>query len=172
MRRFLVLPLLALLLGMLPAFGFNYQRYEAADLDAVLGQNRPRAGFDTYPALPLKLDVTLASYAEPCQTDLLIRVMKMVGLTIDPKVKISRCIKVRSSKGAQLRVFIQDLVSDFLPKEVPLGHQLTLFAVHLYTTPEGPGLLVNEFKSNASGNATKAAAAAPSQVRRGANELE
>jgi hypothetical protein len=150
------LVLLAMLLGMLPAFGFDYDRYETTDLDALLAQHRPRAGLDTFPAMALKLDATLVSYAEPCPTGLLSRVMTMVGVTVN--AKISRCIRVRSAKGAQLRVFIQDQVSDFLRKEIPLGHPLTLFAVHLYTTPEGPGLLVNEFQS-AAGHAAKSAAA-------------
>jgi hypothetical protein len=156
MRKLAGLCLLAILLGLLPAFGFDYARYEPTDLDALLTQNRPRAGFDTFPARAVKLEVTLAAYAEPCQTGLLSRVMTMVGVTVN--AQISRCIKVRSAKGAQLSVFIQDQVSDFLPKEVPLGHRLTLFAVHLYATPEGPGLLVNEFKSEADDAAKSAAA--------------
>jgi hypothetical protein len=63
---------------------------------------------------------------------------------------ITRCILVRSRKGRDFRMFIQDVVSDFLPKEVPLGTPVTLFAVHVYTTPEGPALLVNEFLTDAS----------------------
>jgi len=159
MRKLAGLSLLAILLGLLPALGFDYARYEAADLDALLAARRPRAGFDTFPPRALKLDVTLAAYAEPCQTGLLSRAMTMVGVTVN--AQISRCIKVRSAKGAQQRVFIQDLVADFLPKEIPLGHRLTLFAVHLYTTPDGPGLLVNEFKSEPGDDAAKAAANGP-----------
>jgi hypothetical protein len=146
-----------MLLVVPPAFGFDFDRYKAADLDALLAQHRPREGLDIFPPRALKLDAALVSYAEPCPTGLLSKAMTMAGVTVN--ATISRCIRVRSAKGKQLRVFIQDQVSDFLRKEIPLGHHLTPFAVHLYTTPEGPGLLVNEFKSGAGNNAAKSAAA-------------
>jgi hypothetical protein len=62
-------------------------------------------------------------------------------------VQASRCIKVRSAKGKEALLFIQDVVRAYLPGEVPLGSPVTLFAIHLFTTPEGPGLLVNEFEA-------------------------
>jgi hypothetical protein len=132
---------------LLPAFGFDYGRYEAADLDALLARKRPQSGLDLYPASALKLTVTLASYAAPCQTGLLKKSMTMAGVSFPEGTQITRCINVRSAKGKQLRMFIQDAVSDVLPKEVLLGGQVTLFAVHLFTAPEGPGLLVNEFST-------------------------
>jgi hypothetical protein len=58
---------------------------------------------------------------------------------------ITRCVKVRSAKGKVQSVFIQDKVAEFLPKEVPLGSKLMLFVIHLYTDPDEPGLLINEF---------------------------
>jgi hypothetical protein len=139
--------LIVALLGALPALVFVYAHYEDTDLDALLAQKRPKAGFDLQPTPALKLKVTLVSYAEPCETVLLKRAMAMTGFSFEDNAEpnISRCVKVSSAKGAQLRVFIQDLVSEYMPNEVPLGTQLTLFAVHLFTTPEGPGLLVNEF---------------------------
>jgi len=95
----------------------------------------------------MKLKVTLVAYAEACKTGFLMKSMSMAGVA-DPNVKITRCIQVRSAKGKQLRLFIQDVVADFLPKEVPLGSALTLFAVHLFTGQDGPGLLVNEFHTD------------------------
>ncbi|MBR0820630.1 M23 family metallopeptidase [Bradyrhizobium liaoningense] len=52
---------------------------------------------------------------------------------------------MRSIQGRELRVFIQDVVYGFLPSEVPVGEKLSLYAIHAFTSPEGPGLLVNEF---------------------------
>jgi hypothetical protein len=147
--RSIVLATVVGLLGILPAFGFNYTRYEATDLDALLAQKRPAKGVDIYPALPLKLTVALAGYGEPCQTALLMRAIMMAGIPKDQvdAVKVTRCIKIRSAKGKVLQVFIQDEIAGFLPKEVPLGKTLTLFAVQLFTDTSGPGLLVNEFKT-------------------------
>jgi peptidase M23-like protein len=135
------------LFDLLPAYGFDYGRYEAADLDALLARKRPQSGLDLYAASALKLTVTLASYAAPCQTGLLRKSMTMAGVSFPEGTQITRCINVRSAKGKPLRMFIQDAVSDVLQKEVPLGRSVTLFAVHLFTTSEGPGLLVNEFSA-------------------------
>jgi murein DD-endopeptidase MepM/ murein hydrolase activator NlpD len=88
--------------------------------------------------------------------------MRMLGFDkaqIDG-VQASRCIKVRSAKGKEALLFIQDVVRAHLPGEVPLGGSLTLFAIHLYTTRDGPGLLVNEFEAPKSDKAGGAAAAA------------
>lgn len=68
------------------------------------------------------------------------------------------CIKVRSAKGKELQIFIQDVVSGFLPREVPLGSPVTLFAIHVFTSPEAPGLLVNEYSTEAGSNPAKSAA--------------
>jgi hypothetical protein len=143
-----------ILLGSPAAWGFDYTRYEATDLDALMAQPRPRSGVDIYSARPLKLKVTLVSYAEGCLTSLLNKSMVTAGL---PKaqvdaLQVTSCIKVRSAKGKELRMFIQDVVASFLPKEVPLGNSVTLLAIHVFTTAEGPGLLVNEFLAEAGGD--------------------
>jgi murein DD-endopeptidase MepM/ murein hydrolase activator NlpD len=151
---------------MLPAFGFDYARYQAADLDQLLAQRRPRSGIDLYPALPLKLTASIIAYGEPCPTGLLARTMLAAGIPQDwiNGVKVTRCIKVRSAKGRELRLFMQDEVASFLPKEAPLGSTVTLFAIQLFTDSRGPGLLVNEFSTGEPTNddqAKSAAARAP-----------
>jgi hypothetical protein len=153
MRLSAIFALVAALLGISPALGFNYTRYQAVDLDTLLAQRRPAKGVDIYPALPLRLTVTLAGYGETCQTDLLMRAMKMSGTPQDQidAVKVTTCINIRSATGKALRVFIQDGIVGFLPKEVPLGKSLTLYVVHLFTDTSGPGLLVNEFKTDEAG---------------------
>ncbi|MGX1322276.1 hypothetical protein AB7M17_005729 [Bradyrhizobium sp. USDA 377] len=126
---------------------FNFARYKETDLDEFLSRRRPASGMDVYPMSPLKLDVTLASHGEPCTSGALKRSLIMGGM---PKqdadsLQATNCIIVRSAKGAELKVFIQDVVYGFLPNEVPVGDKLSLFAIHAFTSPEGPGLLVNEF---------------------------
>ena len=149
MRKPAILAAVLLLVGTVQALGFDYARYEATDLDTLMAQRRPKAGVDLRPALPMKLKVALVAYAEGCASGLLKRTMLMADIPKDQvdALAITRCIKIRSAKGKELRVFIQDAVADFLPKEVPLGRSITLYSVHLFTSPNGPGLLVNEFSS-------------------------
>jgi hypothetical protein len=126
---------------------FNFARYKETDLDEFLARKRPATGLDVYPMSPLKLGVTLASHGEPCASGALKRSLIMSGM---PKadadgLQATNCITVRSAKGRELKVFIQDVVYGFLPNEVPVGDKLSLYAIHAFTSPEGPGLLVNEF---------------------------
>lgn len=150
MHKPAILAAVLLLVGTVQALGFDYARYEATDLDTLMAQRRPKAGVDLRPALPMKLKVALVAYAEGCESGLLKRTMLMADIPKDQvdALAITRCIKIRSAKGKALRIFIQDEVANFLPKEVPLGSSITLYAVHLFTGPNGPGLLVNEFSTS------------------------
>lgn len=147
-----------------PAFAFDFARYQAADLDGILAQPRPKSGLDLNDAKPLRLEVKLVSYGETCAVQAIPLAMRMLGFDkaqIDG-VQATRCIKVRSAKGKEALLFIQDVVRAHLPGEVPLGSPVTLFAINLFTTSEGPGLLVNEFeapkpKDDAKGGAAAAA---------------
>ena len=132
------------------AWCFDFSRYQPTNLDHLLAQQRPQSGVDLYPARPLKLDVLLAEYGHPCDPGVLKRSMIATGIptAFVEAVPLSRCIKVRSAKGALASVFIQDKVAEFLPGEVPLGSALTLYAIHVFTGPDGPGLLANEFLSD------------------------
>jgi hypothetical protein len=161
MRKFATLLAFVVLLALPQAWGFDYARYQATDLDALMTQPGPARGVDIHPALPLKLEVTLVSYAEGCQTALLKKTMLMAGIAKEyvDGLQVMGCIKVRSAKGKELRIFVQDVVSSFLPREVPLGSPLTLFAIHVFTAPEGPGLLVNEFSTVAGSDPAKSGSA-------------
>jgi hypothetical protein len=126
---------------------FNFARYEETDLDELLARRRPASGRDVYPMSPMKLDVTLASHGGPCPSQDFKRSLVTSGM---PKqdadgLQVTNCITVRSAGGRELKVFIQDVVYGFLPQEVPVGDKLSLYAIHIYTSPEGPGLLANEF---------------------------
>src|SRR5579864_6666974 len=126
---------------------FNFSRYVPTDLDELLAQPRPTDGIDLNDSRPLKLDVTLADQGEECSSEQLKLAMRMQGYTQEQTdaTQASHCITVRSAKGKQLKVFIQDVVYAYLPHEVPLGGKLTLYAIHIFTDPSGPKLLVNEF---------------------------
>ena len=96
---------------------------------------------------PVKLDVTLASHGGPCPSQDFKRALITSGMPKQDSdgLQVTNCITVRSAQGRELKVFIQDVVYGFLPDEVPVGDKLSLYAIHIYTSPEGPGLLVNEF---------------------------
>ena len=56
-------------------------------------------------------------------------------------------------------------MSSFLPNEVPLGSPLTLFAIHVFTSPDGPGLLVNEFSTAATNAPAKSGSASDAPAK-------
>ena len=135
------------------AQGFDYSRYQAADLDEILGQPRPESGVDILAEARLKIIGTLVAYGEPCNTGFLKKAMLMGGIpqpSIDA-IPITRCIKLRSARGKDVRLFIQDQVAEFLPKEVRIGDAVTLFVVRVFNGVNGPGLLVNEFSADSDG---------------------
>ena len=144
-----------------PALAFDFARYQATDLDDILAQPRPQTGLGLNGAKPLRLEVKLVSYGETCAVQAIPLAMTMLAFSKEQidSVQATRCIKVRSAKGKEALLFIQDVVRAHLPGEVPLGGSLTLFAIHLYTTRDGPGLLVNEFEAPKSDKAGGAAAA-------------
>ncbi|WP_316178000.1 hypothetical protein [Bradyrhizobium sp. SZCCHNRI1009] len=113
---------------------FDYARYKEAGLDDLLALPRPAKGVDIKTGAPFKLEVILASAGGPCQTGFLKKSMAMSGFDQVEKLGVSNCITVRSSKGRELKVFVQDIVYGFLPREVKVGGKLTLYAVHIYTS--------------------------------------
>jgi hypothetical protein len=85
--------------------GFDYSRYQAADLDEILEQPRPKSGVDLAGAR-LKIIGTLIAYGEPCYTCSLKIAMLMGGIpqsTIDAAA-ITQCIKLRSARGKEVGV--------------------------------------------------------------------
>ncbi|CCE09754.1 conserved exported hypothetical protein [Bradyrhizobium sp. STM 3843] len=128
---------------------FDYARYKEASLDDLMALPRPAKGVDISNDAPFKLEVTLADAGGACSTELLKRSMAMSGFTKEQVdgLGVSHCITVRSAKGRDLKVFVQDILYGFLPREVPVGGKLTLYAIHVFTSTDGPGLLVNEFQT-------------------------
>ena len=155
-----------LLVSNAQALGFDFARYQAADLDAILAQRRPQSGVDLHRGEPLKLAVTLVAHGAACETGMLKRAMIASGIpkaAIDP-VPMTRCINVRSAKGAVVSLFVQDPLVPSLQSEVAVGQPVTLFVIHVFTGRDGPGLLVNEFRAENGGTPGKARQAEKKQT--------
>jgi hypothetical protein len=140
--------LLVVVLNTIPARAeFNFARYQETDLDEFLARRRPATGRDIYPMSPVKLEVTLASLGGLCPSQDFKRALITSGMPKQDSdgLQVTNCITVRSAQGRELKVFIQDVVYGFLPQEVAVGDKLSLYAIHIFTSSEGPALLVNEF---------------------------
>ena len=131
------------------ALAFDFARYKNGSLDEILTQKRPDSDIKVLAPQKLRFEVTLTAYAESCNTGFLKQTMVMLGVPKEKveQVPISKCIKVKSSKGKIATMYIQDSVSEFLPKEVPLGTKIAVFSDYLFLGKDGPGLLLNEFQN-------------------------
>jgi hypothetical protein len=133
-----------------PARSFDYSRYRAIDLDELMDWPRPKDGIDIFNSQYYKITGVLTGYGEPCSTGLLKNAMVTGGIakaSVDA-VAITRCIKVRTAKERVFSLYIQDAVSGFLPKEVPLGSLVTLYVIRIFAGPDGQGVVVNEFTAD------------------------
>lgn len=139
------------------AAAFDYARYEAADLDAIAARPAPAGlGADVFPVRSLRFEVTLVSQAAPCATKFLKWAMLTSGISkqfVDG-VPITQCIVVKSAKGKQLTMYIQDTLTGSLAQEVAPGDSLTLYAGLVYFGQEGPGILINEFSAGKAADRT------------------
>ena len=139
-----------ILFAVSPAKAFDYDRYQAADLDA-LAVRKPALGIgvDVLPAQSVRLDVTLVSQAATCSTKVVKWAMRTAGIAKDvvASTPVSHCVKVKSAKGRTYLIFIQDVLTDGLAREVRPGGKLTLYASLVYSAQRGPGLVVNEFSA-------------------------
>ena len=157
-RLFAVACLLSILPAVTPARAFDYDNYQAADLDA-LARRKPALGLgvDVLPAQSVRLEVTLVSPATACSIKLVKWAMRTSGIAKQTvaSTPITHCIKVKSAKGRTYSIFIQDVLANSLARDVQPGSTLTLYASLVYSAQSGPGLVVNEF------SAGQAAAARP-----------
>lgn len=135
-----------------PAAGwaFNFDRYKPGDLDELLSEQRPASGNKVLAPQKLNIEVTLVSYAVSCNAGFLKRTMIMLGVPreVVAGVAITKCIKVKSPKGQTASMYVQDTVAEYLPGEVPLGSVINVYGDYLFLGKDGPGILVNEFRSS------------------------
>jgi murein DD-endopeptidase MepM/ murein hydrolase activator NlpD len=130
------------------AAAFDYDRYKQADLDAISARKPPSGmGVDVFPVQSYRFEVTLMAQAAPCATKFLKWAMANSGISKEfiEKAPISSCIQVKSAKGKLFPMFIQDILTEHLAKEVSPGEKLTLYAALIYFDQTGPGIVINEF---------------------------
>ena len=135
------------------AQAFDYASYKPGDLDDILAMPRPKTGADMGDLQKFALSVTLEAYAETeCGLAKFLKFSMTMLPTLYPKafvntLSMSKCIKVKSTKGSTVSLAIQDRVADFLPDEVPLGTEIKLYCVLVLVSADGPGIVVNEFEA-------------------------
>jgi hypothetical protein len=130
------------------AYGFDYDRYKQGDIDSLIQLPKAEEGVRIVTPQKLRFQVTLSEYGQTCDTGFLKKAMIMVGAPKDvvERMKISKCITVKTAKGASVSLFIQDQVSEYLSREIKLGEKIEIFCDYLYIGKTGPGILVNDFQ--------------------------
>jgi hypothetical protein len=148
--RLFALAGLALMLGAGAAAAFDYPSYQAADLD-VLARRKPQLGLgaDIPSVQSVRFDATLVEQADECPTKYLKWAMKKSGIAKDAiaSTPITRCITVKSAKGREYPLFIQDALAGPLAKDVKVGGKLTVYGSLVYFAARGPGIVVNEYST-------------------------
>jgi hypothetical protein len=141
---------LVLMLGAAAAAAFDYGSYQPADLDQ-LARRKPQLGLgaDIPNVQSVRLEVTLAEQADECPTKYLKWAMKKAGIAKDAvqSTPVTHCITVKSEKGRQYPLFIQDAVVASLAKDVKPGGKLTVYGSLVYFAARGPGIVVNEYST-------------------------
>lgn len=139
---------LVLMLGANAAAAFDYASYQAAELDA-LARRKPQLGLgaDVASAQGVRFDATLIEQADECPTKYLKWAMRKSGIAKDAiaSTAITHCIAVKSAKGREYPLFIQDALAGPLAKDVKVGGKLTVYGSLVYFAARGPGIVVNEY---------------------------
>jgi len=148
MKIFPVLVLTFLLVSLSPAYAVDFAQYKAGDLDQLLAVPKVKSGIKMVVPQQLHFRAILAAPVQNCNTDILKRTMVMQGnkKEVVDKMALSKCLNIKSAKGASTSVFIEDNVAERLSREAKPGEVIELFCAYLYIGPAGPTLLVNEFK--------------------------
>jgi hypothetical protein len=130
------------------AHGFDYDQYKRGDMDSLMQLPKAAEGVRVVAPQKIRFQVTLSGYGKTCDTGFLKKAMIMVGAPKDvvERTKISKCITVKTAKGASVSLFIQDQVAEYLPSEIKLGEKIEIFCDYLYIGKTGPGILVSEFQ--------------------------
>jgi len=132
------------------AAAFDYPAYQAADLD-VLARRKPQLGLgaDIPSVQSLRFDVTLVEQADECPTKYLKWAMRKSGIAKDAiaSTPVTHCIRVKSAKGREYPLFIQDALAGPLARDVKPGGKLTVYGSVVYFAARGPGIVVNEYST-------------------------
>jgi hypothetical protein len=141
---------LFLMLAAGAAAAFDYDSYQQADLD-MLARRKPQLGLgaDIAPVQSVRFDATLVEQAEECRTKYLKFAMRKSGIAKDviAATPVTRCITVKSAKGREYPLFIQDVLASGLGRDVKPGGQLTVYGSLVFFGARGPGIVVNEYST-------------------------
>ncbi len=132
------------------AAAFDYPAYQPTDLDQ-LARRKPQLGLgaDIPSVQSVRFDVTLLEQADECPTKYLKWAMRKSGIAKDAiaSTPVTRCISVKSAKGREYPLFIQDALAASLAKDVQPGGKLTVYGSLVYFAARGPGIVVNEYST-------------------------
>jgi hypothetical protein len=136
------------------AQGFPWDSYKAVDIDSIYEtdmkqESTASAGQKIWsPLRKLHFTSALIGYPESCKLGNLGYALTVNGVSLKSLPPISTCIRLKSSKGREFSVFIQDQVGSFLPKEIKLGEQVDIYAAYIFAdeVSKGLGMIVNEYK--------------------------
>ncbi|MFH0783913.1 MAG: hypothetical protein V2B20_18425 [Pseudomonadota bacterium] len=149
MKYFPALVLTFLFATLSSAYAFDFDQYLQGDLDKLLATApKIRSGVKMVVQQKLHFRAVIASPLQNCNTDILKRTMVMQGnkKEVVDKMALTKCLNLRSAKGATLLVYIEDKVAERLLREAKPGAVIDVFCSYLFISPVGPTLLVNEFK--------------------------
>ncbi len=148
MKFLSALVLTFLVVSLSSAYGFDFDQYKPGDLDKLLATPKIKSGVKVVVQQKLHFRAILASPLQNCNTDILKRTMIMQGnkKEVVEKMALTKCMNLRSVKGATILVYIEDNVAERLSREAKPGEVLDIFCSYLYISPAGPTLLVNEYK--------------------------
>jgi hypothetical protein len=148
MKIFSVVFFTLLLVALSSAYALDFQQYKTGDFDQLMAVPKIKSGIKMVVPQQIHFRAVLAAPVQNCNSDILKRTMVMQGSKkeVVDNMALSKCLNIRSAKGASGSVFIEDKVAERLSREAKPGEVVELFCTYLYISPAGPTLLVNEFK--------------------------
>ena len=140
--------------GVEPLKASSWTRYTKTDADQFLNSAHdlfePNQSGTKYfgGSRALRLKVKVLSEPSLCATEPLDRAFAMFAIP-KPTNPIKHCVNFETPSGRKFQAFIQEPVAEFLAREISLGGELELFALHIYSNSKVNGgqigILVNEF---------------------------
>lgn len=141
-----MLLLLAALSGQEPSF--DYARYEASDVEALI---KRAAAFDVHesgqslltPPLAVHLRAAIVSFPKACPDELPAMLLRAVKVPDPPSMKW--CMRVKGKSGETVNLWVQDAFAHAVSEEYGLGDEIELWALWLFVNASDrkPYLVVN-----------------------------
>ena len=134
--------------------GFPWDSYKAVDIDSIYEtdmklESQTSTGQKIWsPLRKLHFTSALIGYPQSCNLGNLGYALSVNGVSLKSLPPISTCIRLKSPKGREFDLFIQDQVGSFLPKEIKLGEQVDIYVAYIYADEDSKslGMIINEYK--------------------------